>query len=140
MPVVDASIVVDWVAPGVDPRGPATRLLRRLTQRSEPLLAPHLLVEEVSNALLTGIRRRRWSGAQADSSFELLNRLPVQLADTRADLDRAWELSRRYDQHPLYDMLYVATAERVGHRLVTADAVLAARVRHLPFVELLDDV
>lgn len=140
MPVVDASIVVDWVAPAVDPRGAATRLLERLTRRSEPLLAPRLLLEEVSNALLTGIRRRRWSGAQADSSFELLNRLPVQLADTRADLDRAWELSRRYDQHPLYDMLYVATAERVGHTLITTDAVLAARVRHLPFVELLDDV
>ena len=140
MPVVDASIVVDWVAPGVDPRGPAARLLERLTRRSEALLVPRLLLEEVSNALLTGIRRRRWTGAQADLSFELLRTLPVQLADTRADLDRAWELSRRYDEHPLYNMLYVATAERVGHTLITADAVLAARVRHMPFVELLDEL
>ena len=52
MPVVDASIVVDWVAPGVDPGGPAARLLARLGSASEAVLAPRLVLEETANALV----------------------------------------------------------------------------------------
>ena len=132
MPVVDASIVVDWVAPGSDPDAPAGRLLTRLGD--QPLLAPRLLLEETANALVTGIRRRRWTGAQADTSFMLLRRLPLTVADQPADLDRAWELSRRFDEHPVYDLFYVAVAERLGQQLITADAGLRARLTSLPFV------
>ncbi len=134
MPVVDASVVVDWVAPGVDPDGPAGRLLARLAREAAPILAPRLLLEESANALVTGIRRRRWSGAQADAAFVLLGQLPVQLVDQPQDLDRAFELSRRYDEHPVYDLVYVAVAERLREQLVTADDTLRQRLVTLPFV------
>lgn len=134
MPVVDASVVVDWVAPGVDPRGPAGRLLRRLARGSAPLLAPRLLLEEVGNALISGIRRQRWSGAQADTAFAEVRRLPVRIVDQPSDVDRAWELSRRFDEHPLFDLIYVAVAERVGDVLITADSHLRDRLSSLPFV------
>lgn len=133
MPVVDASVVVDWVAPDADPDGPAGRLLARLAAADRPLFAPRLLLEEVGNALLTGTRRGRWNGAEADAAFALLRSLPVRLADEPADLDRAWELSRRYDEHPLYDMLYVALAERLEQQLITADTDLRRRLT-LPFL------
>ena len=128
MPVLDASIVVDWVAPGGDPGHPANSLRDDLARGRAPLLAPRLLPEEVANALVTGIRRARWSGVDADASFALLQQLPIQLVDIAADLDRAWDLSRRFDEHPVYDMLYVALAERVGELLVTADSSLARRI------------
>ncbi|MDQ1614196.1 MAG: hypothetical protein QOJ60_135 [Actinomycetota bacterium] len=134
MPVVDASIVVDWVAPGSDPQGDAGRLLSRLAREAAPILAPRLLLEECANALVTGIRRRRWSGSQADAAYALLQQLPVDLVDQPTDLDRAFELSRRYDEHPVHDMVYVAVAERLGEQLVTADDVLRARLGTLPFV------
>lgn len=134
MPVVDASIVVDWVAPGVDSRGPAQRLLTRLARRGAPVRAPRLVLEEAANALVTGIRRGRWSGAQADAAFVLLRQLPIDLVDEPADLDRAWELSRRFDEHPVYDLIYVALAERLGEQLVTADDALRARLASLPFI------
>lgn len=124
MPVVDASVVVDWVAPGVDPGLPAVALLAHLAAQEAELLAPRLVLEEVSNALLTGIRRGRWSGAAADASQSLLRRLPVRLVDEPRDLDRAWDLARRYDNHPVYHMLYVALAERRRTQLVTADTAL----------------
>ena len=124
MPVVDASVVVDWVAPGVDPELPAVALLERLAAEDAELLAPRLLLEEVSNALLTGIRRGRWNGPAADVSQALLRRLPVRLVDEPRDLERAWDLARRYDDHPIYDMVYVALAERRRTQLVTADAAL----------------
>jgi predicted nucleic acid-binding protein len=137
VPVVDASVVVDWVAPDSDPHGPARRLLDQWAQDDAAVLAPRLLLEEVGNALLTGVRRERWTGAQADAAFGALLRLPVQLLDTRADVARAYELSRRYDEHPLYDMVYVAMTERLNDRLVTADRRLVERVALLPFVEAL---
>ncbi len=86
------------------------------------------MLEEVANALLTGVRRLRWDGAAADTAFQFLTTLPVEIADAPGDLERAWDLSRRYDEHPVYDMLYVALAERVGEPLITADERLRERL------------
>jgi predicted nucleic acid-binding protein len=134
MPVADASVVIDWVSPDASAATPSVRLLNRLGMRGAELLGPRLLLEEVSNALISGIRRRRWSGAAADSSHELLLRLPVRLVDDRRDLVRAWELARRYDNHPVYDMVYVALAERTRSELITADASLRRRLAHLDWI------
>lgn len=134
MPVVDASVVVDWVAPDADPGLPALAALARLAADDAELLAPRLLMEEVSNALLTGVRRRRWSGAEADTAQGLLRQLPVRLVDEPRDLDRAWDLARRYDNHPIYDLLYVALAERRRTQLVTADSTLRHRLVELDWL------
>ena len=131
MPVVDASVVVDWVAPGASAGSPAMRLLDRLVDSRASLVGPRLLFAEVANALVTGIRRQRWSGAEADDAFALLHSLPVAVVDDAADLTRAWELSRRYDQHPVYDMIYVALAERLRTSLHTADQRLCQKLARL---------
>ena len=104
------------------------QLLAHLARTEAAVLAPRLLLEEVGNTLLTGIRRGRWSGERADESFLLLRRLPISLIDDPRDLDRAWDLARRYDAHPLYDMLYAAVALQRGEQLITADAPLRRRL------------
>lgn len=139
MPVVDASVVVDWVAPDADPRGPAVGLLEQLSRGDQDLLAPSLLGQEVANALLTGTRRRRWTGAEADEAFALFRRMPVRFVDGPGDLGRAWELSRRHDEHPLYDMVYVAVAMAAGQKLVTADGTLARRLASTGIVVRVED-
>jgi predicted nucleic acid-binding protein len=60
--------------------------------------------------------------------------LPVRLADDRRDLDRAWELARRYDNHPIYDMIYVALAERMATESVTANEALRKRLTRLAWI------
>src|SRR5947209_4679849 len=50
--------------------------LARLSTGGDDLTAPRLLREEVAHALLTGIRRRRWSGAEADRAYQRLPDLP----------------------------------------------------------------
>ena len=105
------------------------RALARLAKTEVQLFAPRLLMEEVANALLTGVRRGRWDGESADRAFTELRELPVDLVDTPADLDQAWDLSRRYDEHPIYDLLYVALARRLGTALLTADRRLVGRIR-----------
>jgi predicted nucleic acid-binding protein len=49
-------------------------------------------------------------------------------------MDRAWELSRRYDNHPIYDMIYVAVAERAHGTLVTADSNLRQRLANFAWI------
>lgn len=140
MTAVDASVVVDWVTPGVGDDLPVRRLAKLWQRSNEPLVAPRQLLAETMNALLTGIRRGRWSSADADAGSSLLERLPIRLIDTDADRQRAWELARRYDNWPICDMIYVAVAERLGHRLVTADRRLATRLRHLDWIRSPEDV
>ncbi|MGA7173680.1 MAG: type II toxin-antitoxin system VapC family toxin [Candidatus Dormiibacterota bacterium] len=134
MIVVDASVVVDWVAPGADLRSPAMMTLDSLISRGDDLSAPGLLQEEVANALLTGIRRGRWSGTEADGAHRELLRLPILLVDDPRDRARAWELARRFDNHPIYDLVYVAVAERTHSRLITADRTLRSLLVDYPWV------
>jgi predicted nucleic acid-binding protein len=126
VPVVDASVVVDWVAPDADPAGPAAEFLRRLHGAGAEVLGPRLLVQEVANALLTGVRRGRWSGAKADRAARHLWAMPWRVWEPEGIVPDAWELSRRYDSHPVYDMVYLATARSAGTTLVTADERLVA--------------
>jgi predicted nucleic acid-binding protein len=113
---------------------PSVRTLTRLSKQGAELIGPRLLLTECANALLMGLRKGRWSGAAADMAFGFLVRMPIRLADDAQHLDRAWELSRRYDNHPIYDMLYVAVAEAAGVVLITADQGLRSRLRHLSWV------
>ena len=48
--------------------------------------------------------------------------------ETQGLLVRAWDLARRYDEHPLYDMVYLGLAPMLGTTLYTADRALVARI------------
>ena len=139
MPVVDANLIVDLVAPGVPVGGAAERLVERLVAGGADVLGPALVLLESSNALLTGIRRGRWDGEAADAAFAQLAQIPIVVADGPDDWQRAFELARRYDNWSVYDMVYVALAERLGTEFYTADDRLSARLAHLPWVRGLND-
>ena len=134
MPVVDSSVVVDLVAPDVGVDAPARVLFGKWAAEGTEPAAPGLLWLEASNALLTGIRRGRWSGADADTAQARLERIPLRRSDIASDLARAFELARRYDNWPVYDMVYVALADRLGTELITADQRLRDRLAHLGWV------
>jgi predicted nucleic acid-binding protein len=134
VPVVDASVVVDLVAPDVEAGSYAWLMVDKLIAAGAEIAAPALVLLETSNALLTGIRRGRWDGVAADAAAARLGRLPVRIADIPADWEHAFELARRYDNWPVYDMAYVALAERLGTEFYTADDRLLARLAHLPWV------
>ena len=108
--------------------------LARFVHSGEMVIAPELLFVECASVLVAGVRRRRWSGLAADTAYATLLRLPLQTVSDRRHLDRAWELSRRYDNHPVYDMLYAATAEAARHQFFTSDETLLARLGHLGWV------
>lgn len=134
MAVIDASVVVEFVAPDADDAEATQLLFDRWVQTGEALHAPAMLPLEAMNALLTGVRRQRWDGEAADAASSLVAALPITLHDDGRDRHSAWELARRYDNHPIYDMVYVALAQRLGEPLVTVDDKLCRRLAPLGLV------
>lgn len=132
--IVDASVLVEFIAPDADTASVTQQLFDCWAQTGEELHAPSMLPLEVKNALLTGVRRQRWDGHAADAAARLVASFPMTLHDDERDRHRAWELARRYDNHSIYDMLYVALAERLGEPLVTVDDKLCRRLAHLGLV------
>jgi predicted nucleic acid-binding protein len=137
--IVDASLVVEILAPDTDDTEATQLLFDRWSQTGESLHAPAMLPLEVMNALLTGVRRQRWEGQAADAAASFVASLPIALHDHSRDRHRAWELARRYDNHPIYDMVYVALAERLGEPLVTLDDKLYRRLAPLGLVLRVDE-
>lgn len=134
MSIVDASLVVEFLAPDSDPTGPTHALFERWAHTGESLHAPAMLRLEVMNALLTGVRRGRWDGEAADAAARFSDALPITAHPDDRDRVRAWELARRYDNYPVYEMLYVALAERLAEPLVTLDERLRGRLSHLGWI------
>lgn len=118
MAVVDASVLVDYLA-----GGDAAELTRaRLLADRGQLWAPHLVDAEVGHALRRGVASGFVRLSIARAALDDLRDLPLQRAGHVGLLTRAWELRANVS---FYDALYVALAERLGEPLLTLDARLA---------------
>ena len=113
--VVDASIAFLWFANEPDRWG-----AERLLEAESALLAPDLMVAEVTNAWWKKLRRREM--ALADVEQAVTNLLAVGIAWTpstvlvRSATRLAAELG-----HPVYDCLYLTLAASHAAPLATAD-------------------
>jgi predicted nucleic acid-binding protein len=104
-------------------RRPTDDLEARLFEPRETLHAPHLLDVEVAQALRHYTARDEISAARGLSLIDLLGRLPITRYPHDSLLDRMWSLRHNLTA---YDAAYVALAEALDARLVTADERLAA--------------
>jgi predicted nucleic acid-binding protein len=118
MPVVDASVLVEYVAGGEHADQARSHLLRR----DEHLWAPHLVDAEVGHVLRRAVLAGELRAATAAAALVDLAEFPLQRAPHVGLLDRAWALRRNLS---FYDALYVALAERIELPLVTLDSRLA---------------
>jgi predicted nucleic acid-binding protein len=117
MTVVDASVLVEYLAGGEEAGAVRVRLLASRGQ----LWAPHLVDAEVGHALRRGVRAGELTAARARAALEDLADFPIQRVGHLALLDRAWKLRANVS---FYDALYVALAERLDTPLLTLDARL----------------
>jgi len=120
--VVDASIAIKWVIPEV-----LSDAANRFRDGEDEFLAPDLLLVEVANALWKKTKTEEISAREAAAALDLVGQSGIDLHPTGPLLLRAMEVARRLD-HPVYDCVYLALAEREQTALVTADQRLLRRL------------
>lgn len=118
MPVVDASVMFEWLACG----DREETVKERLLAEPQALWAPELLDAEVGHALRRAVRRHSVDADRAAEALWELRRLPVNRISHEMLVHVAWALR---DNVSFYDALYVALAEMLGQPLLTFDARLA---------------
>ena len=118
--VADASLAFKWLVEEADSRE-AEALLQSWEREGQRVVAPHLLLSEVANALLQRVMRGETTvQAGADLIKEL--RETVELHDPPHLHARAIELAATLGVRAVYDCHYLALAEALGCELWTADA------------------
>lgn len=125
MIVVDASVAVKWLLPEE-----GDLAAQELLTGGEILVSPSLIRVEVAAAVARKVRFDEIEVEDGDSAitlwFQSLSDGVITLMPDEADMRGAWKIAVGL-KHPLQDCLYLALAERVGARLITADEKFAAK-------------
>ena len=120
MVVIDASVAVAVVA--AEPRQqPARRLIADPAVRR---MTPDLMALEAANAFWKRVRRGIWTRDQHDQAMNAVLKGRIEFAPTGPLIRRAAQLSLDHD-HPVYDCVYVALAQRELAPIATLDARMA---------------
>jgi predicted nucleic acid-binding protein len=131
MVVVDANVAVATIV-----ALPWSLASRAILDREDDLVAPLIYVPEVANALWKNVR----SGSLTLETAVTALADAIDLVELVPDADiaaAALDIAIQQD-HPVYDCMYVALAQRLGATLVTADSRLAALAERMGIaVELL---
>ena len=112
--VVDASVAVKWLIVEED------SLDARGLLDDEELHAPRLLVSEVANAVWRKVRLDQVDRAAAGQLVATMPDMPVRWHADETICADAIRLAITHDR-PVYDLMYLALAQRLGARVVTAD-------------------
>ena len=139
---VDANLVVLRVASTNDATTAESvrTLWRGWAEQRRRLVAPRLLLYEVTNALHRLAIVRSIPREDAIDALSLAQRLPIEFFHDVDLHQSAMQLAARFGRPAAYDAHYLALADRLGAEFWTADRRLANSVRHeLEWVRLVDD-
>jgi len=125
MPVIDASVLVEFLSEGEYKEV----VEERLDGEEYALWAPHLIDAEVGHALRRSVRLGELSAGAAGRALWEVDELPVERVEHEHLMHVAWGLR---DNFSFYDGLYVALALMLDEPLLTFDARLARSGVELP--------
>jgi predicted nucleic acid-binding protein len=135
--VIDASVVLRGFFPDENGHAVAQAIIWAYVQEELNLLAPTLLMYEVTNAILQAVRRHRIDLAKGKEILTTFQDLNIQMIEV--SWQRIWELANTYNRSA-YDGAYLALAETMESKLVTGDRRLYNAVKdHLPWVLWIED-
>ena len=132
--VVDASVVLKWQLDDEEYIPQATALRNDFYALGAiKAIAPHLLIYEVMNGILTATRRKRLASNKALEVMDNLMELAVELKEVEPG--RVLELALEHNL-AAYDAVYLALAESEGCELWTGDGPFYQAVKaELPWVK-----
>ena len=128
--VVDASVALRWYVQASDSEAAIA-----LLAGDEPLVAPDLVVAEVTNAAWKLVRAGAIGGEHGARIAAAVPTAFSALIGAARLSARAFALAHELD-HPVYDCLYLALAELEDARMITADQRLLTRLRGSAWQEL----
>lgn len=118
--VVDASLAAMWAIPEAHSEA-ALELATRWARDRTTLLAPCLLLAELTNALHKRILRGELDLPTAQRAVEVVLGFAIELREEPAIPTRALELAHGLRPPTTYDCHYLALAERYDSELWTGD-------------------
>ena len=118
--VIDASVAVKWV---VSENG--SRQAELLLDHN--LVAPDLLFAECANILWKKVRRGELIKEEAAIAAQTLEAAHLTVVSVKQYIGFATAIAVELD-HPAYDAVYLALAEALGLRYVTADGRLIRKL------------
>ena len=120
--VVDSSVVAKWVVP--EPDSPqAHRVVADTKAAGGRLIVLDLVFPEVVNVIWKKHRQKLVTLEKAKEFLDDLVQFPVQAEPAARLLPQAFEIAVKYDR-AVYDALFVALAQDLGVKGVTADEPL----------------
>ncbi len=121
---VDASVAVKWAVKGEQHRSKARKLLHDAVARGLDLIAPPFFTAEVDTAIQRRVHQGRFTPAQAQAAFALLDAAPVLILNIPGVRQQARRIAEQFHQPTVYDATYLALAELRGCEFWTADEPL----------------
>jgi predicted nucleic acid-binding protein len=118
MPVLDASVLVEYLASGEH----AEAAHERIRAEAHTNWVPELVAAEVGHALRRGVTLGQLDAVFAREALWELRQMPLHWVGHEQLILYAWELRENVT---FYDALYVALAEMLDQPLITFDARLA---------------
>jgi predicted nucleic acid-binding protein len=118
MPVIDASVLVEFLSDGEYKEV----VEERLDVEEYALWAPHLIDAEVGHALRRSVRLGELTAGAAGRALWEVDELPLERVEHEHLIHSAWGLRNNFS---FYDALYVALALMLDEPLLTFDARLA---------------
>lgn len=115
--VIDASVASTWCFK--DELTDYTDAVLDAVSGSVIAIAPRLLLYEVHNTTLMGLRRQRIDKADADAFLQLFSSLPIQITDPPS-YSAIFALAQRHGL-TVYDAAYLDLAMREGLPIASLD-------------------
>ncbi|MBI5314775.1 MAG: type II toxin-antitoxin system VapC family toxin [Nitrospirae bacterium] len=113
--VVDASVAIKWFIPEIH-----SEAALQATRLRQLLHVPAFITMELGNVIAKKIRRGELSRENGRTILKELPHLPFQRHADQRLFPAAYDLALD-TQQSLYDCLYLALAEAIDGRLITAD-------------------
>jgi len=137
--VIDASLAAMWAVP--EPySAQALALATRWDQAGTRLLAPCLLVAEVTNALYKRIVRGEIDLPTAQAALQIILGFSIEIREEPGLSARAMALAHEFRQPSTYDCHYLALAEHYHCELWTGDQRFYNAVKDaIPWVKWIGD-